>query len=86
MMQTNLAGEYVFSLCEVVVGQTTYDIDHLNKLSSSYLLWQQTSARLYGTIEQATDKLGRSQHTDTNNLLAVFWCHCSCQPHDTKRF
>ena len=54
---------------------THYDID-LNKLSSRSL-WQQTSARLYG---------GRSQRTDTNYLLATFWCHCRCQPRDAKRF
>ena len=33
---------------------THYDVD-LNKLSSSCLLWQQTSARLYGARQQATD-------------------------------
>ena len=50
---------------------THYDISLAlnNKLSSSCSLLQQTSARLYGAIEQATDEvygLGRSQRTDTN--------------------
>ena len=57
----------------------------LNKLSSSCLLWQQTSARLYGVRQQATDQvscLGRNQYTDTVNVLVMFWCHCNCQPHD----
>ena len=67
-----------------------YDID-LNKLSSSCSLWQQTSARvyMYGARQQVTGKvlgLGRSQRTDTNNLLAIFWCPCSCQPRDAERF
>ena len=51
---------------------TNWYID-LNELSISCSLWQQTSARLYGARQQATDKvlgLGRSQCTDTKNLMA----------------
>ena len=62
---------------------THYDID-LNKLSSSCSLWQQTSAKLYGARQQATDKvlaLGRSQRTDTNNLLVPLY---RCQPRGAR--